>query len=136
MATNLRLLESLRNAGLDAIFTTAQNSGKLRIYDGSQPAGPATAITSQVLLAELTLNATAWAAAASGSKAAGAITGATAVASGTAAWFRITDSAGTTAYVDGSVGTSDANLILPTTTISAGVTVNVSSLAFSIPVSA
>ena len=136
MATNLRLTEAMRNAGLDAMLTSAQNSGKLRIYDGSQPAGPATAITSQVLLAELTLNATAWAAASSGSKAANAITGAVAVASGEGAWFRITDSAGTTAYVDGSVGTSDANLILPTTTIPAGVSVNVSSLAFSIPVSA
>jgi hypothetical protein len=121
MATNLRLLESLRNTGLDAMLGAAQNAGKLRIYDGSQPAGPATAITTQVLLVELTLNATAWAAAASGSKAAGAITGAVAGASGTASWFRVTDSAGTTAYFDGSVGTSDANLILPTTTISAGV---------------
>lgn len=133
MATAFRLSTALRNAGLDAIFTSAQNSGLLRIYDGSQPAGPGTAVSGQTLLAELTLNATAWAAASGGSKAAGSITGAVAVASGTASWFRITDSAGTTAYADGSVGTSSADLILPTVSIVSGVTVNVSSLTVTIP---
>ena len=136
MATSLRLLEALRNAGLDAMLGAAQNGGKLRIYSGDQPATPATAITDQVLLAELTLNATAWAAASGGSKAANAITGAAAIATGTAAWRRITDSAGTTAYVDGSVGTSDANLIVATTAFAAGITVNVVSLTITIPVSA
>jgi hypothetical protein len=135
MATSLRLSMALRNAGLDAIFTSAQNSGKLRIYDGSQPATPDTAVSGQTLLAELTLNATAWAAASSGSKAAGAITGAVAVATGTGTWFRITNSAGSTAYVDGSVGAtgSTSNLELPTATITAGVTVNVTSLSMTIP---
>lgn len=135
MATAFRLSTTLRNAALDAAFTSAQNSGKLRIYDGSQPAGPGTAVTSQTLLAELTLNATAWAAASGGSKSANAITGAAAVASGTATWFRITDSSGATAYADGSVGTATSDLILPTTTITSGVTVNVTSLTVTVPTS-
>lgn len=135
MATAFRLSTALRNAGLDAIFTSAQNSGKLRIYDGAQPAGPDTAVTTQTLLVELTLNATAWAAASSGSKLANAITGAAAVASGTATWFRITNAAGSTAYADGTVGAtgSTSNLELPTATITAGVTVNVTSLTLTIP---
>ena len=135
MATAFRLSTALRNAALDAAFGSAQNSGKLRIYDGSQPAGPGTAVTSQVLLAELTLNATAWAAASGGSKAANAITGAAAVASGTATWFRIVDSSGATAYADGSVGTATSDLTLPTTTITSGVTVNVTSLTVTVPTS-
>jgi len=137
MPTAFRLSTALRNAGLDAMFTSAQNSGKIRVYDGLQPAGPDTAITTQTLLAELTLNATAWAAAASGSKAANAITGAAAIASGTATWFRITNAAGSTAYADGTVGAtgSTSNLELPTTTITAGVTVNVTSFTLSIPTS-
>jgi hypothetical protein len=127
---------ALRNAGLDAMFGAAQNAGKLRIYTGAQPATPETA-ASGTLLAELTLNATAWAAAASGSKAANAITGAAAVASGTAGYFRITNAAGSVSYFDGSVGVtgSDSNLELATTTITAGVVVNVTSLTLSIPVS-
>jgi hypothetical protein len=137
MPTAFRLSTALRNAGLDAMFGTAQNLGKIRVYDGTQPAGPDTAITTQTLLAELTFNATAWAAASSGSKAANAITGAAAIASGTATWFRITNAAGSTAYADGTVGAtgSTSNLELPTTTITAGVTVNVTSFTLTIPAS-
>jgi hypothetical protein len=133
---NFRILDAMKNSALDAAFGAAQNGGKLRIYDGTQPAGPATAITSQVLLATLTLNATAWAAASAGSKAANAITSGVAGATGTATWFRITDSTGATAYADGSVGTASADCILPTVSIVSGVTVSCSSLVVSVPVSA
>jgi len=136
MATNFRITTAMKNAGLDAEFGSAQNSGLVRVYDGIQPAGPATAVTSQNLLVTLTLNATAWAAASGGSKAANAITSGVAVATGTAAWFRILDSTGVTAYADGSVDTSSADMILPTTSIVSGVTVSCSSLVVSVPVSA
>lgn len=136
MATNFRITTAMKNSALDAAFGSAQNSGLIRIYDGSQPAGPATAVSGQTLLATLTMNATAWAAASSGSKAAGAITSGVAVATGTASWFRILDSTGVTAYADGSVGTSSADMILPTVSIVSGVTVSCSSLVVSVPVSA
>ena len=54
MANNIKLSAAVRNAMLDAITTAAGTSAKWRIYDGTQPAGPGTAITTQVLLAELT----------------------------------------------------------------------------------
>ena len=41
------------NAGIDVL-----NSGFMQIYTGAQPATPDTAITSQTLLATLTLSAT------------------------------------------------------------------------------
>src|SRR2546422_1019223 len=85
MANNLKTSIVSRNAELDALAALA-NSGKLRIYDGSQPATPETAITTQVLLAELTMNATAFGASASGVIPAAAITAdSDADATGTAA---------------------------------------------------
>lgn len=104
------------------------NNGYLRIYDGTQPANADTAITTQVLLAELRWNATAFAAAAAGVAAANAITeDASANNTGTATWFRALKSDGTTVVFDGSVGTSGSNLNLNSTSIIAGAPVRVTS---------
>ena len=51
----------------------------------------------------------------------------TAVASGTATFFRIYKSDGTTVVMDGSVGTSSADLVLNTTTVATNDTVAISS---------
>jgi hypothetical protein len=103
-------------------------SGLLRLYNGTQPASPDTAVGSQVKLAELTCNATAFAgAASSGVLTASAISSANAVASGTASWFRLTKSDGT-AVIDGTVGTSGADLIIDNTSINSGQSVSVTSL--------
>jgi len=115
----------LRNAQVDAITTFAGNSGKLRIYSGSRPATGGTATT---LLAELTCNAT-FAPSASG----GVLTlnsiaqDASADATGTATWFRLVKSDGTTHVMDGDVGTSGSDLNLNSTSITAGATVSVTS---------
>ena len=67
MANNPFFSDTAVKAAVDAV-TALANSGKLRIYDGSQPTDANTAVGAQVKLAELTLNATAFAAsAASGS---------------------------------------------------------------------
>ena len=55
----------------------------------------------------------------------GSVTNGTAVASGTAQYFRITQSNGTTVVMDGSVGTSGADMNLNTTTVSSGQTVSI-----------
>lgn len=130
MASNLNYPDALRNAMLDAITTRAGTSALLRIYDGSQPTDADTAVGAQVLLAELTCNASAFAAAASdGVLTANAITSdSSANATGTAAWFRLLASNGTTVVMDGTVGTSSADLILNTTAIVEGGPVAVSSL--------
>lgn len=116
---------SIRNVMLDAITTRAGASALLRIYDGSRPATGGTATT---LLAELTCNATFAAAAASGVLTLNAITqDSSANASGTATWFRIVKSDGTTFVMDGNVGTSGSDLNLVTNVIVATQPVSVTS---------
>lgn len=131
MALNPKLSNAAANAAADAIGN-ALNSGFLRIYSGTQPTDADTAIGAQVLLAELTLNADAFAAAAAGVASANAITAdASANATGTASWFRVTTSGGA-AYFDGSVGTASADLILNSVAISAGASVSVTSFTVTI----
>lgn len=130
MALSPKLSNTAANAAADAVCALA-NSGKLRIYDGAQPATADTAITTQTLLAELTLNATAFGAASAGVATANAITSdASADATGTASWFRVLKSDGTTVLFDGSVGTSGCNLNLNTTSIVAAAAVAVSALTY------
>ena len=119
---------AVRNAQLDALNSQAGTSAKLRIYNGTRPANANTAITSQTMLVELTCNATAFAAAASGGVlTANAISNGTAAATGTASWFRLWQSNGTTAIMDGDVSTAGADLNLNNTSIATGQTVSVSS---------
>lgn len=121
----LGLDSTLRNNRLDQITSRAGASALLRIYDGSRPATGGTATT---LLAELTCNATFAPAASGGTLTLNAITqDSSANATGTATWFRLVQSNGTTLVFDGSVGTSGADLNLNTTSIVAGAAVAVSS---------
>ncbi len=116
---------TLRDAMLDAITTRAGNAALLRIYDGSRPATGGTATT---LLAELTCGTPFAAAAVNGVLTLGAITqDSSANATGTATWFRIVQSDGTTFVLDGSVGTSGSDLNLTTTSIVATQPVSVTS---------
>ena len=90
----------LRNARLDAIETYISTAPILRIYSGSKPAATTDAATG-TLLAEMTLPSD-WAAAASGAKAkSGTWSDATANATGTAGYFRLLESTGTTTAVQG-----------------------------------
>jgi hypothetical protein len=116
---------TLRDAMLDAITTRAGNAALLRIYDGSRPATGGTATT---LLAELTCGTPFAAAAVDGVLTLGAITqDSSANATGTATWFRIVQSNGTTHVLDGNVGTSGSDLNLTTTSIVSGQPVSVTS---------
>lgn len=129
MAKNLKDAVLVKNARLDAITTYAGTSAKLRIYTGSQPADPDTAIGAVTLLSEHICNATAFAAAAAaGVLTANAIGNATAAGTGTAAWFRLWKSNGTTPVFDGTVGTATSDLILDSTSITAGQTVSITAL--------
>ena len=132
MAKNTQLSNAAANAEADALAALL-NSGYLRIYDGSQPADANTAVSSQVLLAELRFGATAFGAAVAGVITANAITGdSDANATGTAAWFRALKSDGTTVVMDGSVGTSGTNLVVATTSIALHQTVNCSSFVHTV----
>lgn len=110
-------------------------AGTLKIYTGSQPAGPDSAVTG-TLLVTITLTDPALAAAVAGVADFDAdpdLTG-TAVASGTAGWFRIADS-DANGVVDGAVGTSGAQLNLDSTTIASGATVTITSGTATAPAS-
>ena len=123
----IQLTAAVRNAGLDAITTAVGTSGLIRIYSGSVPATVATALGAQVLLAECACSATFAAGSSAGVLTLNAISNdAAADAAGTASFFRITTSGGT-AVVQGTVGTSGADLNLSTTTFSIGLVVSISS---------
>ncbi|WP_027798227.1 hypothetical protein [Paraburkholderia dilworthii] len=130
MASNLKYSSALKTAMQAAISTQAGASAVLTLYSGTQPASPDTAITSQVALSTHTCAAT-FGSAASGVLTVGAIangTGTAGAGAGTAAtWYRLTTSGGT-ALIDGSIGTSGADLNLTgTTSIATGQTVSITS---------
>ena len=125
MATRTSLTS--RNASLTAMATRL-NSGILRIYTGSQPATPETA-ASGTLLAECTLNATSGTVT-NGVFTAGAITqDSSANNSGTAGWFRVFQSNGTTVEFDGLAG---AELTMANYDIVAGGTVSITALTYTL----
>lgn len=96
---------TLRNARLDAITTDAGTSALIRIYSGTPPANAGAALSGNTLLAELVCSASAFAAAASG----GVLTLNTVTAdsdadnTGTASFFRVYKSDGTTCVMQGTV---------------------------------
>lgn len=115
------------------------NSGTLLVYTGSQPTDANTAVSGQTLLVTLTFQSTAFAGAAASGAAgsrvvtatANAITSGTCVATGTAAWFRCLKSDAVTVVLDGSVGTSGADLNFSTTAFTSGAVVSISSFTIS-----
>ena len=132
MANNLKISSTAVNAQADALSDLLDN-GYLRVYDGTQPANANTAITTQVLLAELRFNATAAPAASSGVLTMNSITqDSSANNTGTATWFRALKSDGSTVVFDGSVGTSGCDLNLGSTSITSGASVAVTSMTFTV----
>lgn len=123
--------ETLRNNRLNQITSRAGANALLRFYSGSRPATGGTATT---MLAQLTCNATFAPSASSGVLTLNAVSPATsAAATGTATWFRIVQSNGSTHVMDGSVstiaaGTGDCRL--DDTSIVLGGTVALSSAVF------
>lgn len=108
-------------AGHTDALDSGTGAGKIRIYSGSQPAGPDTAIGAQVLLAEFTLNDPAFVAGATGVRDLDVTPIPTAVglAAGTATWYRALSS-DNVAHFDGTVSNTagSGELKLNTTTIS------------------
>lgn len=128
MALNLNLSTTIRNSGLDAITTAIGSSGKLRIYDGTQPATVATAITSQVLLADLALSATSAPGASGGVLTFNSITNdSSADNTGTASWGSLLTSSNVR-VADFTVGTSGTDMIINNTSITATQVVSCSAL--------
>lgn len=112
----------VNNARLDSIETTMGTSPILSIRSGAVPATPATA-NSGTVLATITLPSDWMAAASAGAKVkAGTWSDASADASGTAAHFRIHDSAGTNCHMQGTVGTAATDMIVDSVSFTSGQT--------------
>jgi hypothetical protein len=120
-----------RDAALNAVTATV-NNGSLRIYSGTAPANADGALSGNTLLAQLTLGATAFGAAASGVATANAISADTSAdATGTPTFFRLLASNGTTVVYQGTAGASGQELNLSNLSggqIVAGGSVSVTSL--------
>ncbi len=111
---------ALRNAQLDQVETVPGASAVLKIRTGAAPANVAAA-DSGTVLATLNLPSDWMAAASAGSKAkSGTWEDLSADATGTAAHFRIYASDGTTAHIQGTVGTSGTDMIVDNTSFNAG----------------
>lgn len=99
----MQLSVAVRNARLDSIETVISTTPIMRIRTGAVPASCATA-DSGTVLATLNLPSDWMANASGGSKAkSGTWEDASADATGTAAHFRVYDSAGTTCHIQGTV---------------------------------
>ena len=123
-----------RNAALNA-RTALYNTGTIKIYSGTRPATPDTALSGNALLVTLTFGATAYGAAASGVATANAITSGVAAATGTASFARAFKSDGVTAIADLDCGiaASGKEIILDTLSIVTGATVSCSADTLSQP---
>lgn len=141
MANAFNISNVAAKASLDA-FTTTLDAGTqavLRIYSGTIPTDTDTALGAQTLLAELTFSATSFPAAADlnpGARiTANSITAdSSADNTGTASFFRfLTQTSGGTAVAQGTAGTASADLILNTTSLTAGSTVSVTSVTVTLP---
>lgn len=152
MATDFRVTDLVANRMLNAMFTDASlntahaNSGLICIYgDAGSPDIPALepsqGASHGTLLAQLTMNSTAFGNAAAGSGlnyneiAANAITSdSSADATANAFYFVLyKDDSPDVALCQGSVGTSDADMIIDNISISSGATVSCSSFKIRLP---
>jgi hypothetical protein len=123
-----------RNAMGDGITSTLGTSGTMKIYSGTPPTNPGTALSGNTLLSTLALSATFAPATSGGVITANAISNDTnAAATGTASFFRLYKSDGTTCVAQGSVGTSGTDAIIASTSIVATQTVSCSALTLTMP---
>jgi hypothetical protein len=126
------LSTTAKNAGTNAIVDLLDGGGTINFYSGTMPATPETAISTQILLATLTLSTPAFAAASGGSAAASAITDDTSAdETGVVTWARILNSS-SVAVMDVDVGTSGASITLNTTNVVESGTVRITGFSFGV----
>lgn len=118
-----------RNARADALTTQIGNAGLFRIYTGAAPADCVSAATG-TKLSEHTLGSPFAPAASSGAQSPTIPANANALANGTAGYWRVYKSDGTTCVAQGSIGTSGADVNLNTLTLASGGPVQINSWTF------
>ena len=133
--------DAARNDMCDALVDLIDGgatAGLIKIFAGTQPAGPGTT-HSETLLAELTFSDPAFGNAASGVATANSITADSSInATGTAAWFRFGDDTLTSTsagIMDGDVGTSGSDLNFNSVAFQSGAECSITSLTITVPAS-
>lgn len=126
MASNLNYSNGTRDAQQQGLIVYAGTNAIIEIYAGTQPVNANTAISGQTLLVSLAVTG-AFGTDSNGTITMSSVANGTAVATGTASFFRIFKSDNTTVIMDGSVGTSSADMILDDVSITIGQTVTITS---------
>lgn len=131
------LSNAARNASLAAItgLIDAGTAGSLLIYDGTRPAGPGTAVSTQSLLAEFTLSDPSFANVNGvGTLDVSPALTDTGLDDGTATWCRFTDSSDV-AVMDGKITATGGggDIELNSTTVSTGVDVEITGGTLTMP---
>lgn len=125
-------------AQCNAITALADNGSKLQVYGGAMPATADTALSGQTLLVEFPLAADPFQDAADTTNGAVAtgnpVEAQDAVATGTATWGRVVDSAGTTLWIgDVSTTAGTGAIKISSTSITTGIEISVISLSYTQP---
>ena len=133
----LRIPTATRNAGANAMADLADagsGAATLQVRTGSQPASANDAV-SGTLLVTFTLADPAFGAASTGVKTAASVPRtATGAAAGTAGWARLLDSTGATVMdMDVTATGGGGTATMDTTTVSSGLTVNLTALTVTMP---
>lgn len=143
MAQDTKIPTAVASLMADAGIGSLANSGKVRIYSGTVPATADTALdipTTHVLLAELTLAADAFPPASDGLLTANAVASDTSAdADGTASFFRVYKSDGTTVLWQGTVGPTSggagsADMLINSVALAAGALVSVNTVTYTVDV--
>lgn len=126
MASNLKYSNGTRDAQQNGLITYAGTGAIIHIYEGTQPSNANTAISGQTLLVSLTVTGS-FGTDSNGTITLSSVANGTAVATGTAQFFRITKSDNSTVVMDGSVGTSGCDMNLNNTSIATSQVVSITS---------
>lgn len=133
-----KLTNAAASAACDSLFgriNAGAGPGTVKLYTGLQPVHADDGIGGATLLGTFTLNDPAFGAATNGVAVLDVTPplSTTGVANGEAGWFRCADSNGVTVF-DGGVGTSGTQLNLNTTAITVGLTIEITSGTFAMPI--
>ncbi len=122
----IKLSVGVRNGRLDSVETVISTAPLLRIYTGAAPSATTDA-ASGTLLATITLPSDWLAAASAGSKAKAGTWTVAASGTGTAGYFRVLETSGTTTHIQGTVTATGGggDMTLDNTSIASGQTVTV-----------
>lgn len=140
MVNALYVSNNIAKAMADAIAAAvdAGTAAVINIYSGTAPADEDAALSGNTLLAQLTMSATAFGAATDANPG-GRITANTITSdssadnTGTATFFRILTQNAGTPCIQGTVGTSAADMVLNTTSITSGSAVSLTSAVVTVP---